>query len=252
MVISMVKKKWIPVAIAATASGAFAGPNVDPKADELLHKMSNELATMKAFSVETKQVMEVVTKEGEMLQGIAESTVHLQRPNKLVTDRVGPMGGGKVYYDGKTLTVFGKRDNMYATSPAPPTLDAAIDFARDKLSIDAPAADLLNSNPYAVLTDDVVSGRYVGEEPIGDRMCHHLAYRGNETDFQIWVEDGPHALPCRFVITSKKVQGSPTYQVSLSDWKPENLAPDAFTFTPPPDATKISFVTLGEQKKGKR
>lgn len=245
-----------PPAIQADGAkeGAKAGA-VDPKADKLLRKMSTELAGMTKFQFDASHVMEVVTKEGEKIQSVAESTVQAQRPNKLRTDRMGPMGGATVYYDGKTISVYGKRDNLYATSKAPDKLDAAIDFARDQLSIDAPGADLLYSNAYEVLMEDVVSGRYLGSEPVGNRVCHHLAYRGNETDWQIWIEDGPRALPCRFVINSKKEQGSPEYVLSTSNWKAEPPFPaGTFAFKPPPDARKINFVRVADvkeqQKKG--
>lgn len=238
--------------LVTSAALADAPPNVEPKADDLLHKMSSELAGMKGFSFDTGQVMEVVTPEGEKIQAIAGSTVHVQRPNKLRTERVGPMGGGTLYYDGKTLSVFGKRDNLYASASVPPTIDEAVDFVRAKLSIDAPGADLLHSDPYKVLMEDVVSGRYLGIEPIGDRMCHHLAYRGNETDWQIWIEDGAHPLPCRFVITSKKEQGAPEYQIELKGWKAEELPADSFSFTPPEGAMKIKFINVVDQVKEKR
>jgi hypothetical protein len=237
--------------LVTSAALADTPPNVEPKADDLLKRMSTELGNMKGFSVETAQVMEVVTREGEKLQGIAGSTVHVQRPNKLRTERVGPLGGGTVYYDGKSLSVYGKRNHLYATANVPPTLDETIDFARENLSIDAPGADLLYSDPYKVLMEDVVSGRYLGMEPIGDRMCHHLAYRGHETDWQIWIEDGAHALPCRFVIVSKKQPGEPEYEVTLSGWKPEMLPADSFAFTPPAGATRIQFIQIAEKAKGK-
>jgi len=237
--------------VVASTALADTPPSVEPKADELLKRMSTELGNMKGFSFETAQVMEVVTRDGEKIQGIAGSTVHVQRPNKLRTERVGPLGGGTVYYDGKSLSVFGKRDNLYATANVPPTLDETIDFARENLSIDAPGADLLYSDPYKVLMEDVVSGRYLGMEPIGDRMCHHLAYRGHETDWQIWIEDGPHALPCRFVIVSKKEPGEPEYEVTTSSWKAETLPPETFAFTPPQGATRIQFIQVAEKAKGK-
>jgi hypothetical protein len=169
----------------------------------------------------------------------------VQRPNQLRVDRLGPAGGATVFYDGNTLSIYGKRDNLYATTKAPDSLDATIDFARDELSLDAPGADLLYSDPYTARTEDVVSGRYLGIDPVGTRMCHHLAFRGNETDWQLWIEDGPRPLPCRYVIVSKHVIRSPEYAITLSDW---NLAPELtaalFTFRPPPDAGKIDFAAL--------
>jgi hypothetical protein len=218
---------------------------IDPKADALLRKMSTDLADLQAFRFKADHVMEVVTKQGEKIQSVAESSVSVQRPNQLRVDRMGPLGGATVYYDGTTLSIYGKRDHLYATTKAPGNLDATIDFARDQLAIDAPGADLLYSAPYAALTEDVVSGRYMGAEPVGNRMCHHLAFRGHETDWQLWVEDGPRALPCRYVINSKRVIGSPEYAVTLSSW---NLAPafppETFAFTPPPEAGKVDFVAL--------
>ena len=220
---------------------------VDPKADGLLRAMSTTLAGMKSFRFDSSQVLEVVTKDGQKIQGLAETSVAVQRPNKLRVDRMGPLGGGSIYYDGKTFTFYGKRDNMYATAPAPDNLDAMVDFARDKLSIDAPGADLLYGDTYTVLMEDVVSGQYLGEEMVADRKCHHLAYRGNETDWQIWIEDGAKALPCRFVITSKKVKASPQFTVATSNWKEEKLDADSFVFKAPDGATKIEFVTVSDK-----
>lgn len=217
----------------------------DPKADALLRKMSSDLAAMKNFRFDASHVVEVVTKDGEKLQDLAEASVMVQRPNKLHSDRMGPLGGATLYYDGKQLTVYGKRDNLYATAQAPRSLDQTIDFARDVLSIDAPGADLLYSDPYKVLMEDAVSGRYMGIEPIGNRMCHHLAYRGNETDWQIWIEDGKRALPCRFVITSKNEPGAPQYTIVTSNWREERaFPPDTFAFKAPRDAKRIQFVRL--------
>jgi hypothetical protein len=217
----------------------------EPKADALLRKMSTDLAEMTAFRFNADHVMEVVTRQGQKIQSVAESTVWVQRPNKLRADRMGPLGGATVYYDGSKLSVYGKRDNLYATTKAPDDLDGTLDFARDQLGLEAPGADLLYSNPYAVLMEDAVSGKYMGIEPVGNRMCHHLAFRGTQTDWQLWVEDGQRALPCRLVIVSKRVTGEPEYTVATSDWtEASGFSPETFAFSPPPDAGKIDFVAL--------
>lgn len=219
-------------------------PSVDPKADAWLHKMSASLAALGSFQFEADHTLEAVEKTGEKLQFVARSRVAVKRPNKLRSDRIGPVADATLYYDGSAITIFGKRLRMYAASPAPPTIDGAIDFARDTLGLEAPAADLLYADPYTGLMEDVVSGTYVGNEPIGDRMCHHLAYRERGgTDWQIWIEDSARALPCRYVITSTDEPGAPEFSVSFSNW---NLAPklaDAdFAFKPPSGATQIEFL----------
>jgi hypothetical protein len=223
---------------------------VDPKADALLRKMSADMANLKAFRFDAEHVSEVVTQEGQKIQVLASSTVTVQRPGKLRSDRKGRYGDVTLFYDGRKLTVYGKRENLYATATAPETLDKTIDFARNELGLEAPAADLLYANPYAALMEDVVSGTYIDDAFIDGRVCHHLAYRGNETDWEIWIEDGPRALPCRFVITSKKVTGAPEYAVELRNWQIDTPIPDTqFTFTPPRDAGRIEFWNAAKRQQ---
>jgi hypothetical protein len=217
-------------------------PKIDPKADEQLRKMTQSLAGISAMQFDADHVLEVVTKDGEKLQFIARSRLSVKRPNKLRSERVGAFADLTLYYDGKTITIYGKRLNMYASTQAPGTLDEAIDFARDRLDIEAPAADLLYADAYDGLMKDVVSARYVGLEPIDDRMCHHLAYREKDTDWQLWVEDSAMALPCRYVITSTNITGEPEFAVTFTNWNTSpKLEGQDFVFRPPHDATQIEF-----------
>lgn len=232
-----------PKGDAAKSGAKTAAAKIDPKADELLRKMSKSLTGLKTLQFDADHVLEVVTNDGEVLQFLARSRVGVQRPNKARSDRLGAVADATFYYDGKTITIFGKRANMFATEKAPGNLDAALDFARDQLHLEAPAADLVYSDPYAGLMTDVTSASYVGKEPIGDRMCHHLAYRAKETDWQIWIDDSPAALPCRYVIRSKTVKGQPTFQVAFSNWQANpTFAASHFEFKPPANATQIGFL----------
>ena len=247
--------------LASTVGGDFAradtkkNTTIEPKAEQLLRKMTAQLSTLKSFQFDADHATEIVTKDGQKIQLLAKSRVEVQRPDKMRSDRTGPLADVGFYYDGKNVTIFGKRKNMYAVAEAPKTLDKAIDVARTELDLDAPAADLLYRDSYPTLMEDVVSGTYLGLEEVGDRACHHLAFRGNETDWQIWIEDGEKALPCRYLITSKKVKESPQFLVEFSDWKLDEKFPaDTFVFTPPKDAQKIDFLRVREARKqiGKR
>lgn len=230
------------------AYGQAAKPNVDPKADALLRKMSDTLGNTPTLKFDAHHVLEVVTNDGEKLQFLASSKVAVQRPNKFRSDRTGAVADLTVRYDGNHLTIYGKKKNLYAQTEALATIEETLDMARDTLGIEAPAADLIYKGAYAGLMEDVISGRYIGLEPVGDKMCHHLAYRGNQTDWQIWIEDGDQAVPCRYVITSKLLPGYPEYAVSMSNWKLDTtIDPDFFAFTPPKDAVKIEFLQLAQQ-----
>jgi hypothetical protein len=236
----------IPLASARAGTEPNGGgqARIDPRAQELVRHMSDELASLNSFRVDADAADEVVLKSGQKVQQVSESHVAVKRPNRLRTERVGPVADVVFRYDGDELSVFGKRTGMYAKTKAPPTIDATIDFGRDELGLEAPGADLLFSRPYDVLMDGVTAGEYVGLEPIDGVNCHHLAFRGSEVDWQIWIQDGPRALPRRYVITSKQETGAPEFVVQLSHWDPNAALPDSlFSFAPPAGAKKIDFLT---------
>lgn len=103
-----------------------------------------------------------------------------------------------------------------------------------------PGADLLSSNPYEVLTSDVISSAHIGRGVIDGVECEHLAFRGRDTDWQIWIQLGERPLPRKYVITSKTLTGAPQYTVVIKDWKTDvQPSADAFVFAPPAGVQKL-------------
>jgi len=227
----------------AYSHGQFSA--VEPKADQLLRKMSTYLAGLEQFSVDTENTIEAVLRSGEKIQFDNPAEGWIKRPDKLRAERKGDIVNQEFYYDGKTLTLYNPDQKVYATVEAPPTIDQTIDFARQSLDVYAPGSDFLYKNAYAVLMEDVVSGFYVGMSVVAGVKCHHLAFRGNEVDWQIWIEDGDKPLPKKFIVTTKWMTGAPQFTVVIKSW---NLSPkikeDMFTFVAPKDAQKIDFIRL--------
>ncbi|MEW6143565.1 MAG: DUF2092 domain-containing protein [Thermodesulfobacteriota bacterium] len=218
-------------------------PDVDPKADQVLRKMSDYLAQLQQFKIQTENALEIVLISGQKIQYNNQVEIAIKRPDKLRADRKGEVYDQEFYYDGKTLTQYSEGANVYATIEAPPTLDGALDFAMATLHIEAPGADLVYSNSYNILMEDVISGIYVGMTIVDGVNCHHLAYRKNDVDWQIWIEDGDKPLPKKFVITTKWLTGAPQYTITVKSWDlSPKLKDDMFTFVPPKDAQKIEFV----------
>jgi len=217
-------------------------PAIEAKAEQLLHQMSDYLAAQAAFSVEAESTTEVVLTSGEKLHFDASTQIYVRRPNRLRSERRGALVDATLYYDGQTMSLMGRKKNMYATVAAPATLDETIDFARKRFDIDAPGADLLFSSPYTILVEDVISGKYIGKSEIDGATCHHLSFRGNEVDWQIWIEDGARPLPRKYVIVSKKVTELPEFVVRIHDWQVNASLPDRlFQFTPPKGAQLVDF-----------
>jgi hypothetical protein len=227
----------------ARAPARETSGRIDPRADEALHRMTDYVASLKSLRVDTTTIDEKVSTEGQRIQEVKDSRVMVQRPNRIAIDRTGPNGHVLFRYDGKRFVVYSVDQKVFATAPAPATMEAAVDEARDRYGLDAPGGDLITADAYQSLTDGVTEGRYIGMEPIGGVMTHHIAMRkGSTTDYELWIADGPEPVPVRYVIVSRDVKGAPSFTIELKNFAPNvPLSASAFDFIPPPGATKVAF-----------
>ena len=221
---------------------------IDPQAEKLLKRMSDYLASRQQFTLKGESTLEAVLTSGQKLQFDSPVTLEVSRPNKLRAHRKGDIADQEFFYDGKTLTLYNPRENFYATAAAPPTLDAMFDFAREKLDVVAPGAEMLYGNAAERMLKVTTSGFVVGPSIVGGVKCTHLAFRGPEVDWQIWIEDGDKPLARKFVLTSKQVTGSPEFTLLIRSWDvAPKLTNQEFNFTPPKGAKKIEFLTLNAE-----
>ena len=227
-----------------TARAQAAGVDLD--AAKILKRMTDYVGTLQRFSVDTSNTLEVVLVSGQKIQFTSASRNTVQRPNKLRSERIGDLISQSFYYDGRTFTIFNPGDGYYVTVPAPNTIDAMVDFARDSLDVIAPAGDLITMDAYDRLTADATSGFVVGKSVVGGVRCDHLAFRSGVVDWQIWIEDGDKPLPRRYVITSVDVDQAPQFEQSLSNWTLDPaVKAQYFDFTPPPGMKAIEFLPVG-------
>ena len=229
---------WLPAGHAQPAG-------MDAQAEKLLRRMSDYLSSRQQFTVSTESTLEAVLTSGQKLQFSSPASASVWRPNRLRADRKGDVVNQEFFYDGKNLTLYNPKENLYATTAAPPTIDAMLDFAREKLDVIAPGAELLYGNAAERMLKETTSGFVVGPSVVGGVKSTHLAFRGAEVDWQIWIEDGDKPLPRKFVLTSKKVAGEPQFTVLIRSWElTPKLTDQMFTFVPPKGAKKIEFLQL--------
>ncbi|MDX2230352.1 MAG: DUF2092 domain-containing protein [Leptolyngbyaceae cyanobacterium bins.349] len=244
---------WRCLTIGITAIVSFASEAVssaeaiDPNATRILQSMSAYLAATPAFSVNTDIGWDVVTPNGQKLQLSSVATVAVQRPGSFFIQRQGPVAQAEFIFDGKTLTVHGKRSNVYTQMTAPGTIDNAIRVFELQTGFPAPGADLLFANPYAILSEGVESSTYLGKAYVNGVECHHLAFREAEVDWQLWVQTGDRPLPLKYTITSKWQTAAPQYEMRLRDWVTNpQIKANQFTFSAPPGARKLPALPASE------
>jgi hypothetical protein len=231
--------------VVAIGLGAPAALADEEEAKSMLKAMSDYLAQQKSIAFDYDTNLEVVTKDQQKLLLASSGSVDLARPDKLRATRSGGFANVEIVFDGKTLTLLGKDANLYTQVEIPGTLDHLVDELRDKYQRPVPGADLLLSNVYDELMRDVVDVKDLGSGVIGGVECDHLAFRSKDVDWQIWIAQGEHPYPCRYVITSKAVDQGPQYSVQISDWKAGDQAASAdFAFAAPTGARNVDLSEL--------
>ena len=245
------------LALVLVASLAAAPARAQPQASDaksILKAMSNYVSSQKTIELKFDSDIEVITPELEKIQFTNSGEALLSRPDKLRAHRVGGYADVALYFDGKTVSVYGKHINGYAQFDAPGTVDHLIEALRAGHGIALPGADLLQSNSYEILVAGVKEAKHIGRGVIDGRECEHLAFRNFDTDWQLWVEVGKRPIPRKLVITTKTVNGAPQYTLRVKSWKTGvEPAPDAFAFVPPAGAKKLSpdaLIELDELPQG--
>lgn len=226
--------------------GTSAGVNADEAdAKRILKTMSDYMVAQKSISFGFDAIFEVITQDDQKLALASSGTAILNRPDKIRVMRSGGFADVEMSFDGKTLTLLGKNHNIYTQIEVPGTIDHLVDELKDKYNRPLPAADLLLSDSYDALMRDVVDVKDLGSGVIGGIECDYLAFRKDEVDWQIWIAQGERPYPCRYVITSKKINNGPQYIIQTRDWKTGGEVPRTdFSFKNPTNAKKVELKDL--------
>lgn len=223
---------------------------IDHDADRILRSMSSYLGSLSSFSMKANIENELVTDEGQKLQLSSFAEFAIKRPGKIHVTRKGMFADMEMVYDGKTFTLHNKKPNVYIQRRSPGIIDDAIRLVEFETGLVAPGADLIFADSYPILKSGVTRGDYIGITMFNGVKCHHLAFRENKVDWQLWVKVGKEPLPMKYVITSKWITAAPQYTVSFHDWNTKaKISAKQFRFSAPKGAKQIEampFNVIGE------
>jgi len=239
-----------------SAPGASSGPAaraVEARADEELKKMSEFLAKLPRFALEAEESFDEIPDGQPRMELTNLRRIAVSRPDRLAADATGDTLNRAAWYDGKTVTVLDKEHNAYATLEAAATIDATLDTLEDDYDVSLPLVDILYADPYAVLTEGVTYGRYLGLHLAAGVPCHHLVFSQATIEWQIWIDASAQPLPRRLVITYVHEPGEPAYRATIRRWNLDPKFPeDLFTFEAPEGAQKIDVKAMTRPDEGDR
>lgn len=219
---------------------------------QVLKQMTNYLQGLQQFSVQAEITEDVLLDSGLTIQDGRSVTASVRRPNRLRVDSSGDLGDRQLFYDGKTITLMDLSNNVYSTIDVPPEIDAALNHTIQAYNLRAPLADLIYAKAYDYLMEGTLAGFYLGLSKVQGQLCHHLAFRQEDIDWQIWIENGPTPLPRKFLITDKKAKGLQVTAL-LSQWDTSPQLEDGlFTFVVPATAEKVTLRPVAAPVRPKK
>jgi len=232
------------ICVAGPSLLAQPAPSTEQEAKSLLKKTTDYVAGLKSFSVKGQATLEVVLTSGQKLQFDNDVDLVVARPDKLRASRKGELVDQTLFYDGANVVLSNPGDHFYASAAAPKTLEGMLDFIRDEFDLLAPGADLIYSNAYDYLTQDLTAGMVASTDVLQrGKSCTHLAFRKPGVDFQIWIANGDKPLPLKYVLTTTDQPANPQFILALFDWDTNpKIDANTFKFVPAADAKKIEFI----------
>ena len=230
---------------ASAMAALLLAPASAARADDaasILKSMTDYLGSQKSLSASFDSDIEVITPELQKIQFASSGQLKLTRPDKLRVRRTGGYADVELVYDGKTISVYGNNAQSYVQADVPGTIDQMIDAIQARSGVGLPGTDLLLSNAFDGLMASATEGSHIGPGVVDGVECEHLAFRGPDDDWQIWIETGAKPVPRKYVITSKTLAGAPQYTLRIRDWKTDPFTDaDTFVFKAPAGATKVDL-----------
>jgi hypothetical protein len=243
-----------PTAIAEQAKATINQPeqgaedseaNIDEEALEILKKATDYLTGLKQFTIKGVKNTDVVQESGQKLQFATAIEVAIRRPNLFFGSWVRDDGTiRQLWYNGETVTIYEDTENVFGQIQVPDTIDEMLDYIETVLKSPQPLAEIFD-NDLSHLATLPLSGSYVGVSYLDGIACDHLAFRGEATDWQFWIDRGEKPLIQKIVLTYKELQGEPQITARILNWNIQpTIADDLFEFSPPEGARQIKvFVT---------
>lgn len=187
---------------------------------ELVQQASATLAAAPTLTFDTVERHERVRRNGEKKATSLTRQVRLRRPDRLSFHAAGEgIDDLQAFYDGRSLTLVGNAQKVYAKVDAPPTVDGLLDRIAERFDVPMPMADFLYSDPSQSFQEGEFTGGWVKRAEIDGASCHELHYTGKASDFTLWVADDSRALPCKLAIVYTGRPGKPASEITFRNWK---------------------------------
>ena len=216
-----------------------------PDPVDLYRAAAARLKTATALSVEVEKRFDVILTDGAKIEYSGALDMVVTRSSGLFIDYGDDFGAKQLWYDGRTLTLLDTLKNVYASVPVTGSVRDVLSQVNKDYDLDMPLAPLLRND----LVDNLEAhgkASYLGLHDVEGEPCHHLLFRGQTSDMQVWIRDGDQPLLCKLVVTFWEIEGAPQQALTFTEWDLDaDIDEQTFTAKIPESARAIEFLSLG-------
>ncbi len=225
-------------------------PGISADASAAIRQMSKALSADE-FSFQARTIRVYQDDDGQPLHVFHTIKVFAHRPDQLAVHRTGDDGATDLFYDGKTVALFGANENKYARVNASNNIGGMLDEVSDRLNVDFPLADFLDVDPGKMFLSGVTSGKELGPVTIDGKPARHLFFsQAGGIELELWLDKTEQAAPQRLIVTYRLMPGQPSFIAEFSDWNfSPHLSDAEFVFAPPAGAKEVELQAAAPEKK---
>lgn len=232
----------LPIARAAEPAPPFK-PAVSDEAVTAVSQMGKTLLA-RDLSITARTIRVYLDESGQPLHIFHKMKIVVRRPNQIAIESTGDDGNHKLFYDGKSASVFFPETKEYAVIAASGDIPSALNEVVDKIDVDFPLNGFFTNSPDEALLSDAIAAWQVGTANIDGVECRHLFFHQKSgIDLELWVEKNNAATPHRLIVTYRLLPGQPRFIAEFMSWNTQaHPSKSEFAFRPPADAKKIKLT----------
>jgi len=223
------------------STAAVAPAAKDPAALALLRRMCDRLQAARTFTVRGRVSLELPVADGTLATFFNDYETAVRRPDGLAARRAGDLADFRLVYDGKSMTVLVPGKMKWATTSAPPTIDAMLPAADEKGGLNMPFDELIVADPCAAIMAGAREVVVTKPATARGKKVEHLVITGPQLRIEYWI-DPATALPVRSLVVYVDEPQQPHFQVEFAEWKLDPKLPaSTFALPMPKGATQVDF-----------
>jgi peroxiredoxin len=231
------------------ASAIAAEPaKIEPKAEELIRKITAPFQAAKSAEVDLKVIVELPDKK----ESAASYALAVTKPNRIALVMNEGVIGASIFSDGTNTTTFVPMLNRYVVGPAPKqiadiVLGAGEAFG-DATGSMAFIAALFSPKPYDALVAGVSEATYGGLEIFEGAQLQRVNFKQEGLGWSLLMTTNSSASLRRIEVdVSKLPVDAAKMTMQFANWKFDPaIAPERFHFTPPKEAQKVDAFFSGD------